>query len=358
MSKFAAVANFIKKKVPSTVFVRARSWRAPQPITKRAKTPSPKRPQGWRLLKKQLTPLVPIPPANLGRDGDDSTSSQETPSKPPTKRPAATVQQPTQAVTHKTSNVEATRHEQKTTPEKTQEAAEKTQKKTAEKTQKKTAEKKQLKSITHSSWVKPTREIKQPIIRDGVSEHAIKPTVARFEKKMAEGKGFTYNKTDKSNTKYNWKVDWGTPLPQSERISRALAAELEERGIKTDRQYANFWYNLTMKYSKLAGSPVPLFTAKKKALEDVVEEAMQNEKRNKRKARKAEKKKKREEEKKQQQPQGIEAFLLQGTGETADEESNSDESVDMEALIAKMKADEKKQRMLTGVGTSLGYLKK
>ncbi|RSM16219.1 hypothetical protein CDV31_004538 [Fusarium ambrosium] len=350
MSKFAAVANVIKKKVPSTVFVRARSWRAPQPITKRAKTPSPKRPQGWRLLKKQLTPLVPIPPANLGRDGDDSTSSQETPSKPPTKRPAATVQQPTQAVTHKTSNVEATGHEQKTTPEKTQEAA--------EKTQKKTAEKKQLKPITHSSWVKPTREIKQPIIRDGVSEHAIKPTVARFEKKMAEGKGFTYNKTDKSNTKYNWKVDWGMPLPQSERISRALAAELEERGIKTDRQYANFWYNLTMKYSKLAGSPVPLFTAKKKALEDVVEEAMQNEKRNKRKARKAEKKKKREEKKQQQQPQGIEAFLLQGTGETADEESNSDESVDMEALIAKMKADEKKQRMLTGVGTSLGYLKK
>jgi hypothetical protein len=251
------------------------------------------------------------------------------------------VQQPAQAVTdHETSSIEASGDERKKTPEKTQ---------------KKAAEKKQLKPITHSSLVKPPREIKPAIIRDGVSEHAIKPTVARFEKKMAEGKGFTYNKTDSSNLKYNWEVVWGTPLPQTERTSRALAAELEERGIKTDRQYANFWYNLTMKYSNLAGSPVPLFTAKKKALEDVVKEALQNEKRRKRKARKAEKKKQQEEKKKQHQ--GVEALLLCGDDET-DEESKSDESVDMEALVAKMKADEKKQRMLTGVGTSCGYLKK
>lgn len=295
--------------------------------------------------EKQLTPLVPIPPASLEHDSDDSTSSQETPSKPPAKRPSATVQMPTQAVTHhETSNVEASGDERKTTPEKTQ---------------KKAVDNKRLKPITHSSLVKPPREIKPAIIRDGVSEHAIKPTVARFEKKMAEGKGFTYNKTDSSNVKYNWEVDWGTPLPQTERISRALAAELKERGIKTDRQYANFWYNLTMKYSKLAGSPVPLFTAKKKALEDVVEEALQNEKRRKRQARKAEKKKQKQEKKKQ--PQGVEALLQCGADKTddkTDEESNSDESVDMEALVAKMKADEEKQRMLTGVGTSCGYLKK
>ncbi|KAI8685269.1 hypothetical protein NCS55_00197700 [Fusarium keratoplasticum] len=339
-SRLATAASVIKKQVPSKLFVRARSWLPPRPnVTKRAKTPSPKRARGWRLQKKQLTPLIPIPPASLERGSDDSTSSQETPSKPPTKRPAATVQQPTQAVTHhETSNVEASGDERKKTPEKTQ---------------KKAAEKKQLKPITHSSLVKPPRGIKPAIIRDGVSEHAIKPTVARFEKKMAEGKGFTYNKTDSSNLKYNWEVDWGTPLPQTERTSRALAAELEERGIKTDRQYANFWYNLTMKYSNLAGSPVPLFTAKKKALEDVVEEALQNKKRRKRKARKAEKKRQQEEKK---QPQGVEA-LLSGADET-DEESKSDESVDMEALVAKMKADEKKQRMLTGVGTSCGYLKK
>ncbi|KAH7274731.1 hypothetical protein B0J15DRAFT_506820 [Fusarium solani] len=331
-----------RKSPASKLFVRARSWLPPRPnVTKRAKTPSPKRPRGWRLQKKQLTPLVPITPASLERDSDDSTSSQETPSKPPAKQPAATVQQPAQAVTdHETSSVEASGDERKKTPEKTQ---------------KKAAEKKQLKPITHSSLVKPPREIKPAIIRDGVSEHAIKPTVARFEKKMAEGKGFTYNKTDSSNLKYNWEVDWGTPLPQTERTSRALAAELEERGIKTDRQYANFWYNLTMKYSNLAGSPVPLFTAKKKALEDVVKEALQNEKRRKRKARKAEKKKQQEEKKKQHQ--GVEALLLCGDDKT-DEESKSDESVDMEALIAKMKADEKKQRMLTGVGTSCGYLKK
>ncbi|EEU39986.1 uncharacterized protein NECHADRAFT_75826 [Fusarium vanettenii 77-13-4] len=343
-SKLATVASAIKKQLPSKAFIRVRSWLPPRPnVTKRAKTPSPKRPRGWRLQKKQLTPLVPIPPASLERDSDGSTSSQETPSKPPAKRPAAAVQQPTQAVTHhETSNVGASEDARKI----------------SEKTQNKAAKKKQLKPITHSSLVKPPREIKPAIIRDGVSEHAIKPTVARFEKKMAEGKGFTYNKTDSSNTKYNWEVDWGTPLPHTERTSRALAAELEERGIKTDRQYANFWYNLTMKYSKLAGSPVPLFTAKKKALEDVVEEALQNEKRRKRKARKAEKKKQQQEKKKQ--PQGIEALLLSGADEAdeAGEESNSDESVDMEALIAKMKADEQKQRMLTGVGTSCGYLKK
>ncbi|UPL00671.1 hypothetical protein LCI18_011605 [Fusarium solani-melongenae] len=334
-SKLATVASVVKKQVPSKLFVRARSWLPPRPnVTKRAKTPSPKRPRGWRLQRKQLTPLVPIPPASLEHDSDDSTSSQETPSKPPAKRPSATVQQPTQAVTHhETSNNEASGDERKTT---------------SDKTQRKATKKKQLKSITHSSLVKPFREIKPAIIRDGVSEHAIKPTVARFEKKMAEGKGFTYNKTDSSNLKYNWEVDWSTPLPQTERTSRALAAELEERGIKTDCQYANFWYNLTMKYSNLAGSPVPLFTAKKKALEDVVGEALQNEKRRKRKARKAEKKK---------QPQGVEALLLGGADET-DEESKSDESVDMEALVTKMKADEKKQRMLTGVGTSCGYLKK
>ncbi|KAI8689392.1 hypothetical protein NCS56_00202600 [Fusarium sp. Ph1] len=341
-SKPATVASVIKKQVPSKPFVRARSWLPRRPnVTKRAKTPSPKRPRGWRLQKKQLTPLVPIPPASPERDSDDSTSSQETPSKPPAKRPSATVQQPTETVTHhETSNVETSGDELK---------------KTSEKTQKKAAEKKQLKPITHSSLVKPPREIKPAIIRDGVSEHAIKPTVARFEKKMAEGKGFTYNKTDSSNIKYNWEIDWGTPLPQTERTSRALAAELEERGIKTDRQYANFWYNLTMKYSNLAGSPVPLFTAKKKALEDVVEEALQNEKRRRRKARKAEKKKQQEEKKKQ--PQGVEALLLCGADET-DEESKSDESIDMEALVAKMKADEKKQRMLTEVGTSCGYLEK
>lgn len=258
-------------------------------------------------------------------------------------RPITTVQQPTQAVTHnETSNVEASRDEQK---------------KTTKKDQKKTAEKKQLKPITHSSLVKPPREIKPAIIRDGVSEHAIKPTVKRFEKKMAAGKGFTFNKTDSSNLKYNWKVDWGAPLPQTERISRALAAELEERGVKTDRQYSNFWYNLTMKYSKLAGSPVPLFTAKKKALEDVVEEALENDRRRVREARKAGRKKKQEEKKKKKQPEGVEALLLCRAEET-DEESKSDDSVDMEALVAKMKVDEEKLRMQTGGGTSCGHLKK
>ncbi|KAJ4323798.1 hypothetical protein N0V84_004144 [Fusarium piperis] len=333
MSKLAAVANLIKKQAPSTVFVRARSWLPPRSNTKQAKTPTSKRPRGWRLQKKQLTPLAPIPPVRLERGSDDSTSSQETPSKPPAKRPTARVQQPPQAVTHEASNVEASGDEQKKAPEE-----------------------KQLKPITHTSLFKPPREIKPAIIRDGVSEHAIKPTVERFEKKMAAGKGFTYNKTDSSNLKYNWEVDWGMPMPQTERISRALAAELQERGVKTDLQYSNFWYNLTMKYSKLAGSPVPLFTAKKKALEDVVEEALQNEKRRKRKARKAEKKKKKQEEKKKRL-EGVEALLLWRVDET-DEESKSDDSVDMEALVAKMKADEKKQRMLTGVGTSCGYLKK
>ncbi|KAM0425428.1 hypothetical protein ACHAPT_009217 [Fusarium lateritium] len=335
----------LKKQIPSAPFLRLRSWLPPWPdLPKRAKAPLPKRPRGWRLQKKQLTPLVPLPPASLERDSDDSTSSQETPSKPPTKRPSDTVQQPTEAVTsHKTSEVGA-----------------------SEDVQKKTSEKQKPRPIINSNWVKPPREIKPAVVRDGVSEHAIKPTVARFEKKMAAGKGFSHTKADSPNRKYNWDVDWSMPPAQTERTTRALAAELEERGIKTDRQYANFWYNITMKYSQLAGSHVPLFTAKKKALDDIVEEALQNEERRKKKERQKAKKQKKQQEKQQEkqqqeekkQPEGVEAILLWRADETDEESKSDDSSTDMEALVAKMRADTEKQRKLSGVGTSCGRRKK
>ncbi|KAJ3513432.1 hypothetical protein NM208_g15189 [Fusarium decemcellulare] len=277
------------------------------------------------VVEKRLTSLSPITKSQPSDDSDDSVSSQGTPSKPPTQRPTPGRQ--------KAAKIDK--------PDKTLDTGK------SEDNLQEELEGQQLDPAANS-WSSPPREIKPSLIRDGVSEHAIKPTIARFEKKVAAGRGFNHTKPSSSNRKYRWKVDWTMPVVQTERSSRAMASELEHRGIKTDRQYGNFWYNLTMKYSRLAGSHVPLFTAKKKALGDFVEEAMQNERSRKReKARKTKKQKKQEQKK---QPEGVEAFLL--TGDT-DEESKSDDSVCTgEDLIAKMRADTEKQRKLTGGGTS------
>jgi hypothetical protein len=220
----------------------------------------------------------------------------------------------------------------------------------------------QLEPGTDEHWIKPSEnEIKPPIIRDGVSEHAIKPTVALFKKKIAARQGFTHDTSDKSNQKYNWEIDWTTPASLSERESQAVAAELEHRGIKTSKQYSNFWYNLTMKFSRLAGSPIPLFTAKKKALDTFVEEAMQNQeirRRNKNKATIAEKKVRRREKKKKQrqktQPKDVDAFLIPGDTDTESESEDSDSDLNGADLIAKMRADAEKRQRTYGGGTSCG----
>ncbi|RGP81518.1 hypothetical protein FLONG3_387 [Fusarium longipes] len=251
-------------------------------------------------------------------------------------------------------------------------------------------EEEQLVPDPHQHWAKPPlpgKEIKPQFIRDSVSEHAIKPTVAAFEKKSAAGHGFTF-KNNESNHRYNWNVDWSVRPSLNERESRAVASELEHRGIKTERQYNNFWYNITMKLSSIAGSPVPLFTAKKKALETFVEEALLNDENRRRMTRKnsgnktkrlsGEGKKKKHSkkhsrdvdklltpgdtvEKKRRKntkklPQGVNAFLIPGDTDE-DTPSSSDSDSDGEDLMAKIQADIDRQRRRSGGGTSCGYRK-
>ncbi|KAF4982312.1 hypothetical protein FZEAL_2041 [Fusarium zealandicum] len=325
--------------------LRSRSWLPPCPnILKRSAIPAPKQSQGWIQQKKRMTPLAPIPDASSSESDEsesnsdsNSDSSEETPSKPPTKRRSPAKQQ-----------------------SKTNERDQASDDEQSEGELKKRLEERQLEPITNSNWVKPPQEVKPSVVRDGVSEHAIKPTVARFEKKTAAGKGFKHTNSDGSSRRYSWDVDWSMPPAQTERTSRAVAAELEHRGIKTDRQYGNFWYNLTMKYSKLAGSHVPLFTAKKKALDDFVEEAMKNDElRRHRGYIKAQKRKEEEEKKKNPKlPEGVEAFQLWGAGETDDESKSEDSDSDGEDLVAKMQADMEKHRKSSGGGTSCGRRKK
>ncbi|GKU04303.1 hypothetical protein FLAG1_06905 [Fusarium langsethiae] len=246
--------------------------------------------------------------------------------------------------------------------------------------------------VPSRNWYKPLspgKEMMPQVIRDSVSEHAIKPTVAAFEKKSAAGQGFTFKNND-SNERYNWDVDWNTTHSLSERKSRAVASELEHRGIRTEKQYSNFWYNLTMKLSSVAGSPVPLFTAKKKALETFVEEAMCNDHDRQQKSRKeaakkklleSEKKKKKhkktknrsravekvlaasdtDEEKRKKTtkklPQGVDAFLIPGDTDEEDKSSSEDSDYDGEDLMAKVRADIDRQRRISGGGTSCGYRK-
>jgi hypothetical protein len=251
-------------------------------------------------------------------------------------------------------------------------------------------EEEQLVPDTNRNWTKPPlpgKEIKPQFIRDSVSEHAIKPTVAAFEKKSAAGQGFTF-KNNGSNQKYNWNVDWNIRPSLSGRESRAVTSELEHRGIKTERQYSNFWYNITMKLSSIAGSPVPLFTAKKKALETFVEEAMRNDDKRRRMNRKKAAKKKllsreknykktkkrskgidaclipddtdegtKREKKMKKLPQGVDAFLIPGDTDEEDKSSSDDSDYDGDDLMAKVRADIDRQRRISGGGTSCGYRK-
>ncbi|KAF4457051.1 hypothetical protein F53441_966 [Fusarium austroafricanum] len=281
-----------------------------------------------------MTPLASIPDDNAA---SDAASNQGTPSKPPVQRPARIAKKPVEIEQENGSD--------------TEESEDEFMKKLQER---------RLKPGPNKKWTKPPeKEIKPLLIRDRVSEHAIKPTVELFEKKMAAGQGFTYNTKDSSNRKYNWDVDWNMPATlMNERESHAVAAELEHRGIKTDTQYSNFWYNLTMKFSRLAGSPIPLFTAKKKALDTFVEEAMRNQKardRNRKKLTKTQRKKLKQ---KKKQPQGVDAFLI--PGDTDEESNNSDSDSDSSGvdLMAKLRVDIDKQRKVSGGGTSCGRRKK
>lgn len=149
------------------------------------------------------------------------------------------------------------------------------------------------------------------LVRDGVSEHAIKPTVERLRQRIAAGEAFPG--INSAATK-QWKSEWEPPRPRPPRGSRAMAAELEYRGIKTGTQYGNFWHNLMTEYSRLAGSPVPLFTMMKKAFDDFQQECMEI-------RRDLEPR-----EVKEEKPlEGLEALLLWGAGDTDEESVSSSE---------------------------------
>ncbi|KAF4499454.1 t-complex 1 subunit beta [Fusarium agapanthi] len=290
---------------------------------------TPPLPKGarWLQQKKDFMPLPSIPDDTAV---SDAASRQETPTKIVARRPPRV--NDTTDIAESEDEVEKKLQEQ------------------------------QLKPGTDKHWTKPPeKEIKPPIIRDGVSEHAIKPTVALFKKKIAAGQGFNHDTSDESNQKYNWEIDWSTPASLSERESQAVAAELEYRGIKTSKQYSNFWYNLTMKFSRLAGSPIPLFTAKKKALDTFVEEAMQNQeirRRNINKDAQAQKKARLREKKKKNknktQPKDVDAFLISGDTDAESESDDSDSDPNGADLIAKMRADTEKRQRTYGGGTSCG----
>jgi hypothetical protein len=197
------------------------------------------------------------------------------------------------------------------------------------------------------------KQFMPPVIRDGVAEHAIKPTIAQLEKSIAAEKAVT----DKSKAKgqLESKSYWSLPIPQTKQASEAMGAELERRGIRTGRQYGNFWYNMQMATSRAMGSSVPLFTAHKMSLDQFVEESMrkveeQRERKQRQKLRREAEAK--EEAEKVKKLEGVEAIKLWGAGET-DEESSSSGSEDGEELIAKMRDNQKKARS-HGAGTSLG----
>jgi len=201
---------------------------------------------------------------------------------------------------------------------------------------------------TNPDRIKPRLSSAQ-IIRDGVSEHAIKPTVAAYEKNHVAGQKSTFKKRG-SNQEY----DWGT-YSLTELEEGAVTSELRHRGIKTDKQRENFWHNLTIKFSEMAGSSVPLLSARFKAHEAFVEEALRNDDGKRRQARrKAEKRRlkmeKTKKKKKHELPQGIDAFLIPGGTDDEDSGSDSDNGQD---LIAKIRADMDKERR-SGRGTSCG----
>ncbi|KAF5707801.1 hypothetical protein FMUND_10900 [Fusarium mundagurra] len=321
-----AVSSFKKKlySTPPRQAIVPKAMTLPRLMPKNWTPPLPKGAR-WLQQKKDFTPLPSIPDDTAV---SDAASRQETPTKVVAKRPP---------------------HVNNTTD--LAESEDEVEKKLQEQ---------QLEPGTDTHWIKPSeKEIKPPIIRDGVSEHAIKPTVALFKKKIAAGQGFNHDTSDESNQKYNWEIDWTTPASLSERESQAVAAELEHRGIKTSKQYSNFWYNLTMKFSRLAGSPIPLFTAKKKALDTFVEEAMQNQeirRRDRNKAIGAEKKARRREKRKNKktQPKDVDAFLIPGDTDAESESEDSDSDLNGADLIAKMRADTEKRQRTYGGGTSCG----
>ncbi|KFA71267.1 hypothetical protein S40288_11408 [Stachybotrys chartarum IBT 40288] len=169
---------------------------------------------------------------------------------------------------------------------------------------------------------RPFRSIKPRLIRDGVSEHAVKPTVARLRKRIARGEDFPYAVDDHSSS-FAWK-DLATDGTETQ--ASAMDAELRHRGIRNGMQYGNFWYNMMMEYSTLAGSPVPLFSMMKKGYDDFQAECLDI----RRDMQPGYRPKTRGKVKdgSEKKLQGLEALMLWGAGETDESEASDGSSAD------------------------------
>ncbi|KAI9158017.1 putative T-complex protein 1 subunit beta [Paramyrothecium foliicola] len=156
----------------------------------------------------------------------------------------------------------------------------------------------------------PFRQIKPRLMRDGVSEHAIKPTVARLKERLAAGEVLP---GPGSVAKLE-----GPELVRAQQAASAVTAELRRRGIRSDTQYGHFWYNLMMEYSALAGSPVPMFTMMKTAYDDFQNEALAIEK-SRNPASKGD-------DHDHGKKEGLEALLMWGAGDTDESSPSSSDS--------------------------------
>lgn len=144
--------------------------------------------------------------------------------------------------------------------------------------------------------------------RDSVSERAVQPSIARLKARIAAGKAFPG--VNARNGAYQWRSEWSEPQLRTNG-QRTMSAELAKRGVHTAARTGNFWNNMMKEYSRLAGSPVPLFTMMKKAHEDFQEEC--GEERVKGVTVREEK----------EGANGIEALLNWGKGATDDESAGS-----------------------------------
>lgn len=165
------------------------------------------------------------------------------------------------------------------------------------------------------------RQIQPQLAKDGVSEHAFKPTLTRVIKRIAGGEAFPGVGSSGNDAPFTAP---NTLEPWTPRATVAMTAELRRRGIMTDGQYGNFWHNLMLGYSGLAGSPLPLLTMMKRAFDEFQDECVEKQREVRGRAEVAMKEVRKQSSEKEA-AQGLEALMQYGQGDT-DEESASSSS--------------------------------
>ena len=123
------------------------------------------------------------------------------------------------------------------------------------------------------AWI-VTNKFRRQFMRDGVAEHAIKPTIQRLEQRLASGRISLHPKNDIDP--HHPTSKGVIPRIRTKHGQRAIEAELTYRGVKTVSQLGNFWNNLMVEYSRLlTGSVVPLASMLKRAHDDFLEECLE-----------------------------------------------------------------------------------